>query len=244
MNDMDQIREAVWKRILAFVGSDVGLFDRQELIFYGPRSAVFPCIKLEWHPERKVYVFGEAGVPLLDEDGFKVPLSNPRWRSILVQSTIDHITQFCLLKEFSEAETAVVREGDAEKIIKGVSLVGVSRADDRLGAIERVFDKLRVLGNGDICTSDVSGMDWSVSGLASLDGYHFIRGKPFNWEWAGRLHVPVFVGPPCALLMWREGGKAQSFGTGSAISDRSDSAVKTPPFSASFVFFIDSCGFA
>jgi hypothetical protein len=66
-----------------------------------PSWAVFPCIKLEWYAERKVFQNGVDKKALLDSEGKRIMLEDARWRLILAQATTDHIVQFRLFKEFS-----------------------------------------------------------------------------------------------------------------------------------------------
>lgn len=78
---------------------------------------------MEWHAERKVFECDTSGVAVLDDQGNKIPLNHPRWRSILVQATVDHIVQFVLFKQFSLSELMTVQGGNVDKIVAGVSLV-------------------------------------------------------------------------------------------------------------------------
>ena len=62
-----------------------------ELVTLGFRGAVYPAIKREFHPERKVFELDKNKQAVLDATGERVRLQNPRWRAILMQSTIDYL---------------------------------------------------------------------------------------------------------------------------------------------------------
>lgn len=55
--DILSIIDATKRRLkrLEVVGGDIGLFSGIELVQYGLRGVVFPAIKNEWHPEKKVF---------------------------------------------------------------------------------------------------------------------------------------------------------------------------------------------
>ena len=83
------VEEAALRRIkrLVLLGDAVSLFTGTELVELGVRSPVFPSIKDELTELRKCFEFVEGRI-YLTPDGRRVQLQHPRWRSILVQSTM------------------------------------------------------------------------------------------------------------------------------------------------------------
>ena len=71
----------------------------RDLYLSGLRGLVSPAIKDELHEPKKVFQ-KIAGTDSLD---FGKRMKNPRWRSILVQGTVDHIVGTALSKTFSLA---------------------------------------------------------------------------------------------------------------------------------------------
>ena len=86
-----QLRAAALNRIkrLAFIGVDAGRMTPRDLFLAGLRCLVAPAIKDELHEPRKVFKKLPNG-----EFDYTQRLEHPRWRSILVQGTIDHIKTY------------------------------------------------------------------------------------------------------------------------------------------------------
>ena len=80
----------------------------------------------EFHPERKVFELDKNKQAVLDATGERVRLQNPRWRAILMQSTIDYLV--CI----SNAQVEVIRSGQVEKIVRKSTVVGLSTAEEGL----------------------------------------------------------------------------------------------------------------
>ena len=121
--DILSIIDATKRRIarLGYVGKDIGLFSGAELVQYGLRGVVMPSIKGEWHTEKKIFemVKQEDGTEVAkrDADGKRIRLAHPRWRTILMQSTIEYATQFVLFKGKVNAQVKVLQEGSIDDAI-------------------------------------------------------------------------------------------------------------------------------
>ena len=107
-----------------------------------------------------------------DADGNRIRLAHPRWRAILMQSTIEYATQFVLFKGKVNAQVKVLQEGSIDEAIGQSAMVGVSTSDDGLVRMRQIVDRLYELGNGQLRTSDVTGMDWSVGALGGFSRVH------------------------------------------------------------------------
>ena len=94
------IREACLRSMkrLACVGKDAGYVSARDLFWCGLRGLVSPEIKDELHEPKKVF----AATPD-DSIDYDKRLKNPRWKSILVQGTIDHIEGATLTKTSAKA---------------------------------------------------------------------------------------------------------------------------------------------
>ena len=130
-----------------------------------------------------------------------------------MQSTIEYATQFVLFKGKVNAQVKVLQEGSIDEAIGQSAMVGVSTSDDGLVRMRQIVDRLYELGNGQLRTSDVTGMDWSVGALWRLSRVHnlafsreAIRGVHFSSD--GQHMVKLQLNLPnwgCAL-------RANSFG--------------------------------
>lgn len=171
--DIISIVEAVKRRLkrLQLVGKDIGLFKGIELVQYGMRGVVFPAIKNEWHPEKKIFKTDDSGVAVLDEEGKRVRLDHPRWRSILMQSTLEYAVQYALFKAKVNAQVEVLQNGDVDAAIGQSTMVGASTSTEGLERMRQIFDRLFELGGGVVRTSDVTGLDWSVGALGGSHGF-------------------------------------------------------------------------
>lgn len=102
-NDLHLIEAAAKRRLkrLQIVGGDIGLFSGIELVQLGLRGTMFPAIKDEWHAERKVFKMKKnkdgSETPVLDDKGNRVECPH-RWRSILMQSTIEYVVNIAYSK--------------------------------------------------------------------------------------------------------------------------------------------------
>jgi len=131
-----------------------------QLVQAGLRDPVIPCIKPEPHPDRKVYDV---------VDGQKVRKKDPRWRSILVQSTVDEVVGRILHKQQNNAGVAHYQNAPLQHVAEGQSTLGASQTDSgiiRLGlvilaAVALLPDNYQILAE----SSDVSGMDWCVGAV-------------------------------------------------------------------------------
>lgn len=176
-NDLQLIELAAKNRLkrLKLVGSDIGLFSGIELVQFGLRGVVFPAIKDEWHAERKMFKMKKnkdgSETPVLDANGDRVRAECPRWRSILMQSTVEYIVQYCLFKRQVAAQVSLLQDGDIDKVIGQSAMVGTSTSEAGLERLREVFDRLGQLGNGVVRTSDVTGLDWSVGALGGSHGF-------------------------------------------------------------------------
>ena len=170
------VEEAVLRRLkrLILLGDAVSLFSGPELVLLGVRSPVYPSIKDELTELRKCFQV-KNGQLVLTPEGDRIPLEFPRWRSILVQSTVDHLTQFVLYKPFSLAEVGLLQEGAVSQAVDECSLVGISTSDEGLIRFKALLDELRSRGSGEVRSSDVTGMDWSVGRMGALDAYFCLR---------------------------------------------------------------------
>ena len=141
---------------------------------YGLRDVVFPAIKNEWHAEKKVFKMrktDDGEVPVVDEKGERVRAECPRWRTILMQSTVEYAVQYCLYKRKVAAQVEVLKYGDVDEAIGQGSMVGSSTSEEGLLRIRQILERLGELGNGVVRTSDVTGLDWSVGRIGGSHGF-------------------------------------------------------------------------
>jgi hypothetical protein len=128
-----------------------------DLVRYGFRGLVVPEIKRELHHTRKVY--------RIDEEGNKVRLAHPRWRSILMQDTADYVVHKYFEGPCNKSVAAVL--GDPNRVHAQATfgcMVGMSTTDQGVRSIEALLAHLeQVPGAKSWASSDVSGMDWSLS---------------------------------------------------------------------------------
>ena len=121
--DILSIIDATKRRIarLGYVGKDIGLFSGAELVQFGLRGVVMPSIKGEWHTEKKIFemVKQDDGTEVAKRDakGNRIRVAHPRWRAILMQSTIEYATQFVLFKGKVNAQAKVLQEGKSKLIL-------------------------------------------------------------------------------------------------------------------------------
>lgn len=118
------------------------MFTGPELVKYGVRGAVFPAIKDEWHEERKAFHMSN-GEALRDSEGKRIRVDDPRWRSILMQSTIEYIVHYCLFKRQVNAQAGVLQEGDIDCAFAQSSVVGISTAEAGLQRLRQIVDRMR-----------------------------------------------------------------------------------------------------
>ena len=172
VHDLDLVKRAAWSRLqrLVLVGQDIGLFTGPELVRYGLRGAVFPAIKDEWHEERKVLQMKD-GKPLLDDEGNRIRVADPRWRSILMQSTVEYVVQYCLFKRQVNAQVEVLQNGSIDRAIAQSSVVGISTTEPGLQRLREIVDRMREKSGGKLRTSDITGLDWSVGALGGSHGF-------------------------------------------------------------------------
>ena len=131
-----------------------------------------PSIKDEITDYRKCFVMRD-GKLVLSHDGQKIALAHPRWRSILIQATVDHIVQWVLYKPHSKAEVVIEQDGSIADAVSLGSPVGVSTSDETLYPKPQTLQTLppkplnpkpeelcefRGRGNCRIRSSDVSGI--------------------------------------------------------------------------------------
>ena len=176
-NDLHLIEAAAKRRLkrLQIVGGDIGLFSGIELVQLGLRGTMFPAIKDEWHAERKVFKMKKSKdgseTPVLDDKGNRVECPH-RWRSILMQSTIEYVVQYCLFKRQVAAQVRLLQEGgDLDKVIGQSAMVGTSTSEEGLARLRQVFNRLGELGEGVVRTSDITRLDWSVGALGGSHGF-------------------------------------------------------------------------
>lgn len=153
------ILEMATRRVLRFYsfGFLVPYLSPLDLVRYGFRGLVVPEIKRELHHSRKVYY--------IDENGDKKRLQHPRWRSILMQDTADYVVH----KYFEgpcNASVAALLSDPARVGGQAVfgCMVGMSTTDEGVKSIEALLEHLeKTPGASGWTSSDVSGMDWSLS---------------------------------------------------------------------------------
>jgi len=145
-----------------------------DLVRYGFRGAVVPDIKREHHPARKV----------IGQDGKR--LEHPRWRSILVQDTCDHLVHTYFEESFNKALVANYQEGNVSSVLSYGSLIGLGT---HAAGLERIHEILKAVASDHECivTSDVSGMDWclgtgDVMAAAAVRAQHTLRGGSYSAE--------------------------------------------------------------
>ena len=189
------VRAAVFRVLrLNFLGPDAGLLTRQDKYLAGVRSIVVPQIKRELHDAKKVLVpkLGSDGKQLFDDkggrlweigpDGLHKMLENPRWRSILIQGVVDHVAAQLIFKRHQKALCSVV-QNKVPGFLEATSGIGFSSND---AGVQRVLEDLQAMRDsseqGDLVTSDVTGMDFSLGGLALVAVYHATshRSRDFN----------------------------------------------------------------
>ena len=106
----------VYNRIqrLKALGPLAGRLTAKDKVRCAVRSLVNPQVKQEGHPYKKVFKThkGPDGQELLtlDENGQKIRLENPRWRLILIQGVIDHVTGVVLHKAYTDAAIGLFQE--------------------------------------------------------------------------------------------------------------------------------------
>ena len=106
----------VYNRIqrLKALGPLAGRLTAKDKVRCAVRSLVNPQVKQEGHPNKKVFKThkGPDGQELLtlDESGQKIRLENPRWRLILIQGVIDHVTGVVLHKAYTDAAIGLFQE--------------------------------------------------------------------------------------------------------------------------------------
>ena len=178
MAHRSDLEEACVRRIkrLVILGDAVSLFTGPELVELGVRTPIYPSIKDELTEYRKCFVFVDGRLYLTPE-GECVELDFPRWRSILVQATVDHLVQYVLYKPFSAFEVDLLQDAHCHvtDAVDYGSLVGVSTSDEGLVRFRSLLEELRGRGSGQLRSSDVTGMDWSVGRSGALDGYFCLR---------------------------------------------------------------------
>ena len=70
---------------------------------------------------------GGEEVAIRDENGKRVRVEHPRWRAILMQSTIEYAVQFCLFKKKVNAQIEVLKYGDVDDAIGQSAMVGLPK---------------------------------------------------------------------------------------------------------------------
>ena len=100
----DELVTATTNRLrrLAFLGSNAGFMHPIHKYRAGLKTLVNPQIKREWHRYDKFFEADAEGNIKLDADGKPVPRKNPRWRSILIQGTVDFLTLVVLVSRRGE----------------------------------------------------------------------------------------------------------------------------------------------
>ena len=109
-------------------------------------------------------------------------LSNPRWRSILVQGTVDHLATIVLTKTATMACIENFQCADKKDMAKCAELVaigsgvGFASHDEGVADLCSLFKAMACRSEtGKLATSDVSGMDWSLGGSVLLATYKFMH---------------------------------------------------------------------
>ena len=163
-NHLDDLIDAAAARALRFYthGDLSARLSPIELVKYGFRGLVFPEIKREYHPGRKVY----------DANGKR--LKTPRWRTILTQCTIDFLVHKHFEYEHNEAIAQLWQYGSPEEVVRNGNLIGMSTTDAGVRRIEEILAHFKRgldgAENDSIVESDASGIDWAISagdGIAS-----------------------------------------------------------------------------
>lgn len=146
----DDVLDMATSRIVRFLrwptfAAELGPLD---LVRFGFRGVVLPEIKGELHPDRKV----------LDKDGKR--LAHPRWRSILMQDTADHLVHMFFEHGFNRGLIENFQTGALDSVIAYGSLVGMATNAEGIERMQEVLTRLA--GPHLLRTSDVSGMDWCL----------------------------------------------------------------------------------
>ena len=176
-------------RRLAFLGSNAGFLDPIHKCRAGLKTLVNPQIKREWHRFDKVYEADAEGNVRLDADGKPILRKNPRWRSILIQGTVDFLTLVVLVSRYTKGWTKAFQESGGSAAVNFGSGVGFSASPEGKKQMARL---LRSLSEGSpsgmMRSSDVTGMDWSVgpSGLIHTYRVWLEAGAP-ETQWARML---------------------------------------------------------
>lgn len=135
-------------------------YDRQGFVPGWVGTPVQTAINDELHEPRKIYEC-PGGIPDLSK-----PLALRRWRGILVQGTVEHISNAVLTKVFTQTYVDRLQQGHATTV-EGVrdivdvgSSVGFSSND---GGVKKMCDIIRGMEKlshtGMVNSSDISGVD-------------------------------------------------------------------------------------
>ena len=95
----------------------------------------------------------------------------PRWRTILMQSTVEYAVQYCLYKRKVAAQVEVLKYGHVDEAIGQGSMAGSSTSEEGLLRMRQIVERVGELGNGVVRTSDVTGLDWSVGPIGGSHGF-------------------------------------------------------------------------
>ena len=145
------------------------------------QDPVNPQIKREWHEPEKYYATDSKGAILRDAEGKPVPRKLPRWRSILIQGTIDFLVLVVLLRRYTKAWTRAFQESGGEEAVKFGSGVGFSTAPEGKKAMASLLRKLCAENPSSLVrSSDVTGMDWSVGASGLIHTYRVWIDSPWG----------------------------------------------------------------
>lgn len=120
-----------------------------DLVRFGFRGVVIPEVKGELHPTKKVMLNGQK-------------LKDPRWRSILMQDTADHLVHMYFEAGFNAGLVENYQSGEIQSTLAYGSLVGLATNESGIERIHALLGAMSEDGAACLRTSDVSGMDWSL----------------------------------------------------------------------------------
>ena len=187
----DELVTATTNRLrrLAFLGSNAGYLHPIHKFRLGLKTLVNPQIKREWHRYEKFFEADAEGNIKRDADGRPVPRKNPRWRSILIQGTIDFLTLVVLVSKYTKGWTRAFQESGGKSALQFGSGVGFSASPEGKKQMASLLQAMsKASPSGMMRSSDVTGMDWSVgpSGLVHTYRVWLEAGAPEN-QWARML---------------------------------------------------------
>ena len=109
----------------------------------------------------------EAGREWREGFACRIPAGEP----YLCSPPLTYLVHYVLFKRQTKAQVDV-RAGDIEKIVRQSTVVGLSTAEEGLQTVRAVLDLMRQDStSGELRTSDITGLDWSLGALGGAHGY-------------------------------------------------------------------------